>query len=157
MRTASGPPPAARARSPAWIQATRGVRVGGAIVARAWTAGLTSLPIMPSLHTYSPVYMEHEMTATRQPRTTTPAVSQISTPEDARVLSTLSRIHYEDAFAINVGADVERTSREWVRAVLEDAPPNVRRSLWLGWTALGLRLGPPWASNRVLGWNVARR
>ena len=25
---------------------------------------------------------------------------------------------------------------------------------WLGWTALGLKLGPPWSSDRVLGWKV---
>jgi hypothetical protein len=38
--------------------------------------------------------------------------------------------------------------------VVQDAPPRVRRRLWLGWTALGLKLGSPWSSNRVLGWNV---
>ena len=31
---------------------------------------------------------------------------------------------------------------------------SVRRRLWLGWTALGLKLGPPWSSDRVLGWKV---
>lgn len=92
------------------------------------------------------------MTATRQPRTTTPTVSQISLPDDARTLSTLARIDYVDAFAVT--ADVERTSPQWVDAVLQDAPPKVRRRLWLGWTALGLKLGPPWSSDRVLGWNV---
>jgi hypothetical protein len=68
------------------------------------------------------------------------------------VLSTLSRIDYEDAFAVT--ADVEHTAEQWVRMVLQDAPANVRRQLWLGWTALGLQLGPPWSSNRVLGWEV---
>ena len=92
------------------------------------------------------------MSATRQPRTTTPTVSQISPPEDARALSTLSRIDYADAFAIT--ADVERTPQQWMRAVVQDAPPQVRRRLWLGWIALGLRLGPPWSSSRVLGWKV---
>jgi len=92
------------------------------------------------------------MTATRQPRTTAPTVSQISPPDDARVLSTLSRIDYADAFAVTT--DVQRTPREWARAVVQDAPPHVRRRLWLGWTALGLRLGPPWSSDRVLGWKV---
>jgi hypothetical protein len=79
-------------------------------------------------------------------------VSQISPPEDARRLSTLARIDYADAFAVT--ADGHDTATEWVRAVLQDAPASVRRSLWLGWTALGLRLGPPWSSNRVLGWKV---
>ena len=85
--------------------------------------------------------------------TTTCTVSQISLPEDARALSTLARIDYADAFAATAG--VEQTSERWVRTVLQDAPPSVRRRLWLGWTALGLRLGPPWAPNRVLGWEVA--
>lgn len=92
------------------------------------------------------------MTATRQHRRTTPTVSQISLPQDARVLSTLARIDYEDAFAVT--ADTRHTSEQWVRATLQDAPPSVRRRLWLGWTALGLKLGPPWSSNRVLGWKV---
>jgi hypothetical protein len=92
------------------------------------------------------------MTATRQPSPATRTVSQVSMPQDARALSTLSRIDYEDAFAID--SDARRTPEQWVRAVLLDAPPGVRRRLWLGWTALGLKLWPPWASNRVLGWNV---
>jgi hypothetical protein len=97
--------------------------------------------------------MEDVMIATRQPHTsTTPTVSQISLPEDARKLSTLARIDYADAFTVT--ADVERTSPQWVDAVLEDTPPSVRRSLWLGWTALGLNLGPPWGAHRVLGWKV---
>jgi hypothetical protein len=79
-------------------------------------------------------------------------VRQITLPEHARALSTLSRIDYEDAFAVT--ADVDRTADEWMRAVLYDAPPRVRRRLWSGWTALGLKLGPPWSSDRVLGWKV---
>jgi Protein of unknown function (DUF2867) len=92
------------------------------------------------------------MSTTRKPRPMTPAVSQISLPQDARSLCTLSRIDYEDAFAVTV--DVQRTAEQWVRAVLQDAPPGVRRRLWLGWTALGLKLGPPWSSSRVLGWKA---
>ena len=92
------------------------------------------------------------MTATRQPRVKTSTVKQVSLPEDARALGTLSRIDYADAFAVT--ADVERTPVEWVRAVIQDAPAGVRRRLWLGWTALGLRLGAPWSSSRVLGWKV---
>jgi hypothetical protein len=94
------------------------------------------------------------MTATRQPPPTTPTVSRVPLPPDARALSTLPRIDYEDAFAVT--ADVERSATEWVRAVVQDAPPRVRRDLWLGWIALGLKLGPPWSSDRVLGWKVKR-
>jgi hypothetical protein len=92
------------------------------------------------------------MTAASQPSPATPTVSQVSMPRDARVLSTLARIDYEDAFAVST--DEQRTSQQWVRAVVQDAPPRVRRRLWLGWTALGLKLGSPWSSKRVLGWNV---
>jgi hypothetical protein len=38
--------------------------------------------------------------------------------------------------------------------MLQEAPARVRARLVLGWTALGLRLGPPWSSRRVLGWKV---
>jgi hypothetical protein len=92
------------------------------------------------------------MTATTHPHATTPAVNEIPLPEDARELSTLSRIDYEDAFA--VASDVRHTPDEWIRAVVGDAPASVRRRLYLGWTALGLKLGSPWSSSRVLGWKV---
>lgn len=92
------------------------------------------------------------MTATPQTRPATPRVTEISVPPDARELSTLPRIDYEDAFAVT--APDRRSPGQWISAVLRDAPPHVRRRLVLGWTALGLRLGPPWSSNRVLGWKV---
>ncbi|HUA04569.1 MAG TPA: DUF2867 domain-containing protein [Solirubrobacteraceae bacterium] len=79
-------------------------------------------------------------------------MTQIPLPQDARALSTLPRIDYADAFAVAAG--VERSAADWARAVVEDAPLRIRRGLWLGWIALGLRLGPPWSSDRVLGWQV---
>jgi Protein of unknown function (DUF2867) len=79
-------------------------------------------------------------------------VSQISLPADARSLSTLARIDYEDAFIVDAG--VERTAEEWVRAVLRDPPLGVRARLVSGWLALGLRLGGPRSPQRVLGWKV---
>jgi hypothetical protein len=82
-------------------------------------------------------------------------VRQIALPQEARALGTLSRIDYEDAFAVT--AEVQLTAEQWLRAVLYDAPPRVRRQLWLGWAALGLKLGPPWSSDRVLGWKVKHR
>lgn len=82
-----------------------------------------------------------------------PAVTQISVPADARAVSTLPRIDYEDAFIVE-GAG-ERTPREWARSVIDDAPARVRARLYTGWLSLGLRLGPPWSSHRVLGWRVA--
>ena len=90
------------------------------------------------------------MTAARQRHATT--VTQISPPEDARALSALARIDYADAFRVAAVLDV--TPEQWVRAMLQEAPARVRARLVLGWTALGLRLGPPWSSHRVLGWKV---
>jgi hypothetical protein len=93
------------------------------------------------------------MTATRiSPASST--VTQISLPDDARALSTLPRIDYEDAFVITGVA--EHAPRVWARAVIDDAPQRVRARLYAGWLSLGLRLGPPWSSRRVLGWRVAR-
>ncbi len=81
-------------------------------------------------------------------------VSQIPLPADARALSSLSRIDYCDASLVQAG--VERTPREWARAVLQDAPFAVRARLVSGWTALGLKLGAPWSERRVVGWKVQR-
>ena len=84
----------------------------------------------------------------------TVAVNQVRLPDAAWMLSTLSRIDYTDAFIVDAG--VERTPEQWIKAVLEDAPLAVRAQLVAGWTALGLKLGPPWSPRRVLGWTVQR-
>ena len=94
------------------------------------------------------------MTVTRQVRPAAPSVAEISLPADARSLSTLPRIDYVDAFIVT-GAG-ERSPEHWVSAVLREAPPRVRRRLVLGWVALGLKLGPPWSADGVLGWSVQR-
>jgi hypothetical protein len=93
------------------------------------------------------------MTTTQQHRSA-PTVTQTSLPADARALSTLPRIDYEDAFMVT--GVVEHSPRQWVRAVIDDAPARVRARLFMGWLSLGLKLGPPWSSARVLGWRVAR-
>jgi hypothetical protein len=79
-------------------------------------------------------------------------VTEVPLPADARALSTLSRIDYADAFLVE--ATVERTPEQWARATVQEAPLAVRARLVSGWTALGLRLGPPWSAQRVLGWRV---
>jgi hypothetical protein len=91
---------------------------------------------------------------TTQPTLTTPhrAVSAVTLPAEARALSTLSRVDYEDAFRLDAGVD--RSAEQWVRAMLNDAPLTVRSRLVAGWLALGLNLRGPWAAHRVLGWKV---
>lgn len=79
-------------------------------------------------------------------------VSMISLPPDARALSTVSRVDYEDAFLVDVGVD--RTAEQWLRAVINDPPFAVRARLVTGWLTLGLKLGLPWSGRRVLGWKV---
>jgi len=80
------------------------------------------------------------------------AVSAVTLPADARTLTTLSRIDYEDAFRLDAG--FKRPADEWVRAMLTDAPLGVRTRLVAGWLALGLNLRGPWSARRVLGWKV---
>jgi hypothetical protein len=81
---------------------------------------------------------------------------QIAVPADARALSTLSRVDYEDAFLVETGLARERTGEQWARAMLEDAPAATRRALRWTWLALGLRLGSTRDERRVFGWELRR-
>jgi hypothetical protein len=83
-------------------------------------------------------------------------VRQVELPAQARALSTLPRIDYHDAFAVEAARGQGRTAEQWARAVLEDAPLATRRALTRGWFALGLRLGPVRSGERVLGWEIRR-
>ena len=80
------------------------------------------------------------------------SVGAVALPADARALSTLARIDYEDAFRLDAG--VTHPAERWVRAMLTDAPLRVRSRLVAGWLALGLNLRAPWSADRVLGWKV---
>jgi hypothetical protein len=81
-------------------------------------------------------------------------VREIPVPDDARALSTLPRIDYEDGFLADVGPLQARTAEGWARTMLEDAPAALRGALRSGWSALGLRLGPSACEGFVLGWQV---
>ena len=83
-------------------------------------------------------------------------VRQITVPADARKLCTLAHVGYEDAFLVEVGDPGARTPEEWVRVIIESAPAAVRRALWPGWTAIGLKLHPTTDRESVLGWEVHR-
>jgi hypothetical protein len=97
--------------------------------------------------------MEAVVTPPSAGRAVSPAaVRQISLPAEARAISTLSHIDYTDAFLVTGG--VELGPGQWARAMIADAPLAMRVRLLSGWTALGLRLGPPWTADRVLGWKV---
>lgn len=62
---------------------------------------------------------------------------------------------YEETFRVGTGDGGRRSAETWARAVYEDAPGVVRRSLLLGWRAvLGLRLGPYPSPDHVLGWSI---
>ncbi|HEY5316635.1 MAG TPA: hypothetical protein VIJ20_01555, partial [Solirubrobacteraceae bacterium] len=81
---------------------------------------------------------------------------QVAAPPAARARSTLSRIDYEDAFRVEIDQAQDRTGEEWARAILDGAPLIVRRNLWWGWTALGLKMGGARSDEFVLGWEVRR-
>jgi hypothetical protein len=83
-------------------------------------------------------------------------VRQVAVPAEARALSTLPRIDYEDAFIVDVGPLRCRTAEQWARTVLELAPAHVRRSLLVGWSAIGLKVGCRRSGQRVLGWQIRR-
>ena len=82
-------------------------------------------------------------------------VREIAVPARLRACSTLPRIDYADAFEVNE-AGGPATAEAWARTALEGAPWELRRSLAWGWFALGLRLGPADAPDRVLGWELRR-
>jgi hypothetical protein len=80
------------------------------------------------------------------------AVRQIEVPAEARSISTLAHVDYEDAFVVHGMTVEKRTAEQWARAVLEDAPMSIRSALQAGWSAIGLKLG----RGGVLGWQVRR-
>lgn len=82
------------------------------------------------------------------------AVRKIPLPADARALSTLSRIDYEDAFLVETGPAEGQTGQEWARLILEGAPITTQAALVAGWSALGLRLGSLQSDQCVLGWEL---
>lgn len=83
-------------------------------------------------------------------------VQATDVPSEARALTTLVRIDYEDAFLVEVDRAHERTPEEWARAVFEGIPLLLRLRLWGAWRTLGLRLASPASRRHVLGWEVRR-
>jgi hypothetical protein len=83
-------------------------------------------------------------------------VRQVAVPPAVRALSTLSHVDYADAFLVDVGPTRERTAEQWSRAVMEDAPITVRRTLQSGWTGIGLKLAGKPSDRFVLGWEIRR-
>jgi hypothetical protein len=82
---------------------------------------------------------------------------EIPVPPDARALSVLPRVDYEDATVIDTELAHEFTAEQWARTLLEDAPANMRRALRSGWAALGLKHGSTDDDRRILGWEVGRK
>jgi hypothetical protein len=84
----------------------------------------------------------------------TDRVREVEPPAEARALTTLARVDYQDGFFVDVSRAPGHSGEEWARATLEAAPQTMRRSLLRGWTALGLKLAPADAEGAVLGWEV---
>jgi hypothetical protein len=84
------------------------------------------------------------------------SVQMVPLPVPARDMSTLPRIDYADAFAVEIAGGLERTPLEWARAILEQAPASFRASAPRTWWALGLRHERPGRPAAVLGWPIRR-
>ena len=85
----------------------------------------------------------------------TAVVRQVGLPSSARVLSTLPRIDYCDAFLFDVGSAHDESAEDLIREVLEGAPLTVRTQLLSGWSAIGLKVRSG-SERSVLGWEVRR-
>ena len=87
---------------------------------------------------------------------TAPSARQIAVPAEARQVSTLARIDYEDAHQLETQRAGELTAEQWARAILQDAPAAVRNVLRSGWASLGIQLGETNDPDLVLGWELRR-
>jgi hypothetical protein len=68
----------------------------------------------------------------------------------------LDRLHYTDREAVRLVPGPPQPALTWARAILEDAPPGVRRFLRVSWRwGLLIPLGPVHGPGHVLGWPVA--
>lgn len=108
---------------------------------------------------YTTVWMEVEMattSATERRGNAGTRAREIAVPATARELSSLARIDYEDAFMVEACPPPSVSCERWARAVLEDIPLALKAKLVCSWWALGLKVGSPWSSRRVLGWEIRR-
>jgi hypothetical protein len=81
-------------------------------------------------------------------------VEQIAIPPVLQAQSALTRVDYTDAFRLATERAGERSAEAWARAMIEEAPPEMRASLRRGWRTLGLRLGRADDPSCVLGWPI---
>jgi hypothetical protein len=83
-------------------------------------------------------------------------VRQVEVPEEARTLTSLRRVDYEDAFLLPLPRVADRDAQGWAREVLERAPEGQRRKVLSGWAALGFELEEIPDTGSVLGWRIRR-
>jgi hypothetical protein len=83
-----------------------------------------------------------------------PVVTLAPLPARVRAASRLARIDYADAHRVTHRDAAQWTPECWLRAMLDDAPPWLRRALPGGWLLLGLRHGPAKSAQHVLGWPI---
>jgi hypothetical protein len=83
-------------------------------------------------------------------------VGQDRMPDRVLSLITLGHLDYVDLFTVAAPDATAHSAEEWARAVLERSPlahSSARRF----WRLIGLRLGPPQATDHVGGWEIAAR
>jgi hypothetical protein len=83
-------------------------------------------------------------------------VGQDQIPDRILSLLTLADLDYVDLFTVATPNAMANSAEEWARAVLERAPV-ARRNARMFWRLIGLRLGPPHATDHVQGWEIAAR
>jgi hypothetical protein len=83
-------------------------------------------------------------------------VRRIEVPSAAYSSCTLPRVDYADSFLVAAQPSPKCSAGQFARTVLQDAAPNTRRAMQLGWAALGLQLGPERSERHLLGWEVRR-
>ena len=81
-------------------------------------------------------------------------VRQVTPLPGTRDMSTLGRIDYEDAFVVPLRAPSALSAEQWMRRILEGAPPAIRLQLLSGWSALGLKVSLTGSDRSVLGWPI---
>jgi hypothetical protein len=80
---------------------------------------------------------------------------RIDVPKGILAVDTLANPGYTCAFRLTSPSAKTRSAEEWLRGIMEGAPPPMRWFILAGWIgALRLRLGPRPSPDHVIGWKI---
>jgi hypothetical protein len=78
---------------------------------------------------------------------------KIPVPTHVEEMNLLDRVDYQDAFSVQT--ETRHTPEEWGRlALVQHAPPALRRIIRAVHHAIGLRLAPSGSGDHVAGWEI---